>query len=530
MRRIAVSLFAFILALAGAGQAAFAQSLTYPQKFYYAADYGTWQIKGQAANSYTFQPGTLCQVPAPNTGSFYPFSTNASIYIQDATQSNSELVTPSSTTNTNALCSVTVTALNNHYSFNLMSGTGGLQEVLNQISSSNAYPTIVWLDRSWYSAINSIPTQNAATVIAAAAGSSAAILVDNTTSPFTFYTWNGAAYTSNGGNGGWNVNLRQSSQTALTVPTAISTGAATYGLLTTGTTGGTVPASATYRMGFTYVDASGGETTLSIDSASTATIETGSGTTNTLAVTSPAALAGAVGYRVYLTAASGASLSEILYTPTCTATTLQSILPGVCAIGQPATITAIVTGKATVPLVNTAYARIPGVSGSYPPFTALTTTASGSTGTLGTINLPAGYLNTLGKSVQFCGNGFGTTNGTAGTITFATTLASLVGTTSITPFTAVSASIAASDIQVPFLFCETWTTTTIGSSGTLEAHGWVSYGVAGTAVSSGAQDIIFAASSTIDLTKQDQIAFTIKPTTAGLTASQLRQLNVYPSN
>jgi hypothetical protein len=198
MRRIAVSLFAFILALAG--PAAFAQSQTYPQKDYHASDYGTWQIQGQAANSYTFQPGTLCQVPAPNTGSFYPFSTNASIYIQDATQSNSELVTPSSTTNTNALCSVTVTAVNNHYSFRLMSGTGGLQEVLNQISSSNAYPAVVYLDRSWYQAVNSIPGQSAAAAILGATGNLEATLVDNTTTPWTFYSWNGTNYTPSASN------------------------------------------------------------------------------------------------------------------------------------------------------------------------------------------------------------------------------------------------------------------------------------------------------------------------------------------
>jgi hypothetical protein len=105
-----------------------------------------------------------------------------------------------------------------------------------------------------------------------------------------------------------------------------------------------------------------------------------------------------------------------------------------------------------------------------------------------------------------------------------------VGTTSITPFTAVSGSIAASALQVPINFCETWTTSATGATGTLEAHGWVQYGLAGTAVTTGAQDIIFAASSTIDLTKQDQIAITIKPTTAGLTAAQLRQLTITSQN
>jgi hypothetical protein len=533
MFRKLINLVALLAAFGAPAIVAAQSGLTYPQKSYYAADYGTWQIKGQTANSYTFQPGTLCSVPAPTTGTFYPFNTNASVYIQDSTPSLSELVTPTAITNTNALCSITVTAVNNHYSFNLMSGTAGLQEVLNQISSLNAYPTIVWLDRSWYSAINSIPTQNAAAVIAAAAGNSAATLVDNTTSPFTFYTWNGSQYTQSGANSAVSFNGRVSSYTGISAPTALSTSAATYGILTTATTGGTIPASSTYRLGITYVDASGQETALSTDTASTATIATGSGTaTNTISITSPATATGAVGYRVYMTAASGASLSEILYSPTCTATTLQSVLPSatVCAIGQPATITAVVTGKATVPLVATAYPRIPGSSGSYPPFPALGTIASATAGNLGTINLPAGYLNTLGKSIEICGNGYATTNGTGGTLTLASKLASLVGTTSITPFTAVSGSIAASVLTVPFNFCETWTTSATGATGTLEAHGTVTYGLAGTAPGTQAQDIIIAASSTVDLTKQDQIQFTLTPTTAGYTAAQLRQLNIFPTN
>lgn len=522
-----------LLAAFGAPAVAQVGSQTYPQKQYYASDYGVWQIKGQTANSYTFQPGTLCQVPAPTSGTFYPFNTNATVYIQDATPTLSELVSVSATTNTNALCSITVAAVNNHYSFNLMSGTAGLQEVLNQISSLNAYPTIVWLDRNWYSAINSIPSTSAAAVIAAVTGNSAATLVDDTTSPFTFYSWNGAQYTQSGANPAVSFNGRVSSYTGISSPTALSTAAATYGILTTAQTGGTLPASTTYRLGITYVDASGQETALSTDTASTSTIATGAsaGSTNSISISSPATATGAVGYRVYMTASGGASLTEILYSPTCTATTLQSVLPSatVCAIGQPATVTAVVTGKATVPLVATAYPRVPGASGSYPPFPALGTIAAAAAGNLATINLPAGYLNTLGKSIELCGNGFATTNSTTGTMTLATKLASLVGTTSITPFTAVSGTTTGS-ATVPFNFCETWTTSATGATGTLEAHGWVTYGLAGTAPGTQAQDIIILPSSTVDLTKADQIQFILTPATTGFTAAQLRQLNLFPTN
>ena len=293
---------------------AFAQqgAQTFPQKQYYASDYGQWQIRGQSANTYTFFPISVCTVPTPSSGSFFPFNTNASVFILDATPANSELVTPSAVTPSasnpsSSQCGVTITPANNHYSFSLLSGTGGLQEVLNQIPSGVAYSVPVILDRNWYSLINSIPTQSAAAVIASVAGSYNAPLVDNTTTPFTYYLWNGAAYRPAANPSALPFNIRQSTFTSLAAPTALSTGAATYGIITTATTGGTIPATSTYRLGITYVDAAGQETSLSTDSASTATIATGSGSTNSISITSPAAETGAVGYRVYMTAATGAS-------------------------------------------------------------------------------------------------------------------------------------------------------------------------------------------------------------------------------
>lgn len=532
LARVAVCILA---ALAGP---AFAQSnQTFPQKAYYASDYGAWSIPSQQANTYSWTPSSICNQNSPSVGSFQPFNTNAPVYIKDNNQSLSEIQTPSAVTVNGTQCAVTISASNTHYQFQIVSATGGLQETLNQIAAAIPYATVVWLDRNWYTAVNSIAsvvsTQTTSAVIASATGTANAVLVDNTTTPFTFYNWNGSKYVANGNASSFPFNAKVTSYTAISAPTALSTSAATYGIITTATTGGTIPASSTYRLGITYVDASGQETTLSTDSASTATIATGSGTaTNTISITSPATATGAVGYRLYMTAATGASLSEILYSPTCTATTLQSVLPTatVCAIGYPATITAVITGTATVPAVSDAYPRTFGSSGSYPPFPALGTVAAAATGTLATVNIPAGYLNTLGKSITLCGNGYATDNGTTGTLTFATTLASLVGTTSITPFTVVSGTTTATQ-QVPINFCETWTTSATGSSGTLEAHGWVNYGLAGTANGGTInQDIIFAASSAIDLTKQDQIAFTIKPTTTALTAAQLRQLTITSQN
>jgi hypothetical protein len=176
-------------------QAAAQSNQAFPQKVYWASDYGTWQVKGQTPNTYQFQPASLCQFSQPGGGGpFNAFNTNAKVYIQDANAADSEVLTPSYVIINESLCSVAMMTAHNHFSFNLMSGTAGLQEVLNVINAGIPYPAQVILDRNWYTAVNSIPGQSASAVIAAAKGSDAAVLVDNTTAPENFYKWNGSAY------------------------------------------------------------------------------------------------------------------------------------------------------------------------------------------------------------------------------------------------------------------------------------------------------------------------------------------------
>ena len=287
------------------------------------------------------------------------------------------------------------------------------------------------------------------------------------------------------------------------------------------------------------MDAFGGETSISTDTNALATIAVSAGSTNTISLTSPAALTGAVGYRVYMTAAGGASLSEILYpvgnaaitgTAASAATLGAYGLPSF-AIGTPVTITAIITGTAKIPAANTAYASatistVPAPVASYPPFAALGTIGAAATGTLGSVNLPAGFLNTLGKTIRVKGMYYVTTNGTGGTVTTELILSSIVGVTSITPFTVASPSIGASNLTVNGLFEALFVTAATGTSGTLECHGFVAYNVAGTAVSSVAQDSVITVSSSVDLTKQLNLSVAHLNTTLGTSASQLRQLTV----
>jgi hypothetical protein len=541
LRHLLPALTALILAAIGAPAFAQSQASTpYPVSQYYAAAFAQWSISLDSPNTYIFQGRSRCNAMANNVP-FFTFATNAPVYIQDQNPTNSEVKTPSAVQLTAGTCGVTIAPSNSHYTAWLRSGTGGLQEAINNVSGQANSPAVIVIDRNWYSYASQVPGTTPQAIILAAAGSAYITVQDITTAPNTFYTWNGAAYAASSAPAGLPFN-KVTSYTNIAVPTALTTVAATCltnggGCINTATTGGTIPTGAAYRLGATCVDSSGGETTQSIDTAGGAVVTTGTGATNSITVTSPAgctAALGAVGWRLYMSAASGASLSEILYSPTCTATQLQSVFPSttVCAIGSTATVTAIITGTATIPTNNSAYPRTSGASGMVPPFAALGALTNNTVGTMGTVNLPAGYLNTLGRAIQVCGAGYATGATATGTLTLATTLASVPGVTSITPFTAISGATAGSTTQVPFDFCVTYTTAATGASGTLEAHGVVHWGLAGSAVDTPSMDFIYTVSSTVDLTKQDQLAITIKPTGGTITtsAAQLRQVSIIPIN
>ena len=96
-------------------------------------------------------------------------------------------------------CAVSMTTTYSHSSFYLTSGTGGLQEAINNgIQNAGGANTVI-LNAEWYSLV---APSNPATVIASVHGNTALGLVDVTTTPYTAYQWNGTAYAevSYGGN------------------------------------------------------------------------------------------------------------------------------------------------------------------------------------------------------------------------------------------------------------------------------------------------------------------------------------------
>lgn len=243
MRNVLRITAALILAAIGAVSGLAQGNQTFQQRWYFASDFGQWAVRGQQANTYQWSPGTICNVSANGSSTnFFAFNTNAPVTIVDTTgpTTNNEVVTPSAVTNSNAFCSISVSPAHNHYSFAVLSGTGGLQEVLNNISTSRSAPALVWLDPNWYALAAAVPGTTPAAIIAAAKGGVTAILMDNTTAPFTPYIWNGTAYSTTGT---W-VNTAPTAATGAAAGTAtskVSTGTAltgTYSFTTgTGTTG-----------------------------------------------------------------------------------------------------------------------------------------------------------------------------------------------------------------------------------------------------------------------------------------------------
>ena len=160
---------------------------------YYASSFQLWSINGQSPNTYIFQGRSLCNGQGQNLN-FFDFNTNAPVLIADADSTKSERVTPSALINTAGSCGVTIAPGNNHFNFQLKSGTAGLQEGIDATWSQGAWPTLMVLDKNWWSIANQMPGTNAVAILNAAIGNDTVLLKDITTAPAAFYVWSGTNY------------------------------------------------------------------------------------------------------------------------------------------------------------------------------------------------------------------------------------------------------------------------------------------------------------------------------------------------
>lgn len=378
-----------------------------------------------------------------------PLNTNTPILVGGG--SNQETVTPSAVSsnclinqggNFQALpCTFTATFANTHGTGDpIASSSVGLQEAINLAAAANIGATVinasggtVLVDRSWALA------GGTNTKITAAAGFYNVVLEDTRLGD-TFWS------------------LQPSTLTSLAVPATLTGTTATF----TGTTG-TWTNAAQFTC-VTYIDALGGEGPCSATFNQTPSANT------ILTVTSPAASTGAVGYRVYAGASyNGAFLLPVTST-TCTLTSLEGVMPA-CAIGSSYVQPAIFVNTTTLrpngqtPTVNlatpmpqghTTFAYAPaGISlpqvfqthyGPFPQYGSLT---AGQVAYLGSVNLPTGFLNTIGRTIRLSGKLALTTVNTATLPTITVSIDWVAGTTAgvgvtTCSFTPVAAGTSAS--------------------------------------------------------------------------------------
>ncbi len=164
-----------------------------------ASQYGKWRVPGYAANTYSSFAPTSCRVQG-GSSFFFAFTVGTPVTLVDGNPARSETLVPTATVETDVSCSVTIAPVNDHeLPYYFTSGTGGLQEALNQNLTTPETNTVI-LDSAWYGQVGGPAA--AAAAIASAKGSAMLGLVDITTVPTTFYAWNGTQYVKVSGGSG----------------------------------------------------------------------------------------------------------------------------------------------------------------------------------------------------------------------------------------------------------------------------------------------------------------------------------------
>lgn len=386
----------------------------------------------------------------------------------------------------------------------VFSATYGLQEAIDVAAAAGGGKVIV--DAAWYTAGGTVAMIQAALVPLFTPTSSGATGQVTVVDIQSATTWSFAP----------------NSVTVISAPVAATsaTVASQVGVVGTWT-------AITEHVLFTYVTADGGESLASPDYSFTATVSLAIGGSG------PAASTGAVGYRVYI----GANATTTCYlVPAIAANgTLIQCGPIVAfKIGTPFSVATATVASALIPVVSTAFpvGFTPSTSPSTTqamatvsgPFAVTGVVSFGTAIELGKAQLPTGFLNFVNRTLRITLQGIFTPVSTA-TLIVSAAVGSVYTGTETTVFTTTSAATTgttAADFQTVMIL----RTAATGATGTIECHGTtVAASTTGTAnIAAINIDSSQAASSAIDLTKQDYIRFLINSGTANLTQSQLRTL------
>jgi hypothetical protein len=329
--------------------------------------------------------------------------------------------------------------------------------------------------------------------------------------------------------------------------------------LATATTGGFIPNGTSYRLGIRYITITGGSTIITAAQEATQTT-TGSGT-STITVTAPLAAAGAAGYVVDSTNASGVGLSNATLTEltqpmsvTVCAGAFQVNGPNgpgtgltVCPFAANAVLTNLIFAVPTVftpnipggaagfpaggtptPIQNTAAypAGVPELICNLLPQTALATITT--IQVLGSCPFQPNVQNQIGKVLHIQGQGVYTSGAQTGTMTLSLVMGG------ITPMTITSpAIITGGQTNAQFDFDWKCTTLSTGAAATLMCTGLQDVNLATAnnlaALTREADNIHGVASSAINLTAANTATANITMSSS-TTSAQLLEMRVYLEN
>lgn len=476
------------------------------------------------SSTITLTTGT---VSASNIPSFNPLSTTTPITVGIGTAA--ETVTPTAVSGCGAgqpqnACQVTASFANIHGTGDpVISGSYGLQEALNAAHNSGGGWVAIGTFWSGLGGTN-------ATITSATSWSN--VYIQDDRAGYTI----GSTYT--GAQKYWG--MQPTTLTSLAVPTTLTSSTAVYAATPVGTW-----ANSAYYLCVTYVDALGGEGPCSATYNATPTAN------YSLTVTSPVASTGAVGWRMYAGASYNAAYLLPVASTVCTLTTLETVFPA-CAIGSngvflaPPLTTTTLRPNGQTPTVNlnlpmpqghTTFAYAPLASfpqpfqtnfGPFPAFGALT---AGQVAVLGSVSLPTGYLNVIGRTIRVSGKVALTTLNTA-TLPYITIgLGWVGGLTAGAPISvcALVPAAAGSTATANETFNCTITTNAVGSTavGTAMTNGYeLLVAAAGGALTGATVDTGTAAIGSLGLFAQNTLYVTYTSTTNATAGEQLLDFHI----
>lgn len=405
--------------------------LSRPGGIYYAPAF-TWSghiVSGNATTgSVTVVIGSSFKTPDGSNVPVDAIAATLTPILVDWGQGNQETVTP--TTLSVATCPIPIAGES------CLSVTG----TFNNLHGASLYPGVLEGTFGAQTAVNLAQRYSGGTVIVDAAwaqmGGTSAMLAALT-------PYQGVAINDN--RSGVGVPWRPlSNATFAAVPATLTATTVGFGLNGAATTGGTYTGTSTYHVCVSYVDLMGNEGPCSLDFSG---LTAGTGAVNQIGFAAPAASAGMVGYVPYISLASGtyALAYRVPLTSTvCRLTSVETVIAA-CALtnatynqtGAAAVVSALTVNTArlaaqlgaastTADIVSnsgahTAYLYGPaGDSGvpiaSYAPFTVTTAAATTVPAILGTIQLPAGFMNFVGKTIRVCGKATQASAGSTATV------------------------------------------------------------------------------------------------------------------